>query len=153
MNNNSGGPSIASSAVCSSPILLISQTCKRRSEPLDAKMVSFCDDHCTWKISSWCDSKECTFNERLRISHKPTVWSAEPVATKQPKFQLDAPLLNASVESGCLLLYPKSTVNDRRRRRQKYAGYSNAKPRLLQYVCGLQILTKRPSIQLPLTWR
>merc|ERR1719397_61467 len=58
MKRSSGGPSSASSGVCSSPILLKSHTCRRRSVPLDAKIVSLCGDHCTWKISSLCDSKE-----------------------------------------------------------------------------------------------
>lgn len=80
INNSSGGPSSASSAVCSSPIFDRSHTCKRRSVPLDARIVSLCGDHCTWKISSLCDSKECSFNLRLRRSHSATVLSADPVA-------------------------------------------------------------------------
>lgn len=80
MNNSSGGPSSASSAVCSSPIFDRSHTCKRRSVPLDARIVSLCGDHWTWKISSLCDSKECSFNLRLRRSHSATVLSADPVA-------------------------------------------------------------------------
>lgn len=73
MNNNSGGPSSASSALCSSPILLKSQMCKRRSVPLEAKIVSLCGDHWTWKISSRCDSNECSFNFRFLKSQRATV--------------------------------------------------------------------------------
>ena len=47
MNNNSGGPSSASSADCSSPILDKSHTCRRRSVPDEAKMVSLWGDHWT----------------------------------------------------------------------------------------------------------
>ncbi|MPC15020.1 hypothetical protein E2C01_007801 [Portunus trituberculatus] len=42
LTNSSGGPSSASSALCSSPILLRSHTCSLRSVPELAKMVSFC---------------------------------------------------------------------------------------------------------------
>ena len=52
----------ASSAVCSSPIFDRSQTWSRRSVPLEAKMVSLWGDHWTWKISSLCDSNECSFS-------------------------------------------------------------------------------------------
>lgn len=88
MNNNSGGPSSASSALCSSPILLKSHTCKRRSVPDDAKIVSLCGDHCTWKISSLCDSKLCNFNFKLRRSHSATVLSALPVAKINSEYGL-----------------------------------------------------------------
>ena len=40
INKSSGGPSSASSADCSSPILDKSQTCSRRSVPEEAKIVS-----------------------------------------------------------------------------------------------------------------
>lgn len=73
ITKSSGGPSSASSGDCSSPILLKSQTCKRLSVPLDANIVSLCGDHCTWNISSLCDSKECNFNLRFLKSHKATV--------------------------------------------------------------------------------
>lgn len=80
MNNNSGGPSSASSLVCSSPIRLKSQMFSLRSVPLDAKMVSLCGDHCTWNISSLCEVNVCNFTLILRKSHRATVLSAEPVA-------------------------------------------------------------------------
>lgn len=73
ITKSSGGPSSASSGDCSSPILLKSHTCKRLSVPLDANIVSLCGDHCTWNISSLCDSKECNFNLRFRKSHNATV--------------------------------------------------------------------------------
>jgi hypothetical protein len=38
-------------------------------------MVSLCGDHWTWKISSLCDSNECSFSFRLRKSHRATVLS------------------------------------------------------------------------------
>ena len=47
MNRSSGGPSSASSADCSSPILERSHTWRRRSVPEEAKMVSLWGDHCT----------------------------------------------------------------------------------------------------------
>lgn len=71
--NNSGGPSSASSLVCSSPILLKSQTCNLRSVPLDASIVSLWCDHWTWNISSLWDSNVCNFNLRLRRSQSATV--------------------------------------------------------------------------------
>ena len=54
LTNNSGGPSSASSPDCSSPILLKSQTCKRLSVPLDAKIVSLWGDHCTYNYERLC---------------------------------------------------------------------------------------------------
>ena len=44
--NNSGGPSSASSADCSAPILAKSHTNTRRSAPLDANNDSWNGDHC-----------------------------------------------------------------------------------------------------------
>ena len=54
-------------------LYLRSHTCNRRSVPLDARIVSLWCDHCTWKISSLCDSKVCNFSLRLRRSHSATV--------------------------------------------------------------------------------
>ena len=45
INKSSGGPSSASSADCSSPIFDKSHTCRRRSVPEEAKIVSLCGDH------------------------------------------------------------------------------------------------------------
>jgi hypothetical protein len=44
--------------------------------PLLARIVLFC----TWKISSLCDSKLCSFSLRFLKSQSATVLSAEPVA-------------------------------------------------------------------------
>ena len=80
LTKSSGGPSSASSADCSSPILERSQTCRRRSVPEEARIVSLWGDHCTWKISSLCDSKLWSLSLRLRRSQSATVLSALPVA-------------------------------------------------------------------------
>ena len=72
--SSSGGPSSASSVDCSSPILDKSQTCRRRSVPEEAKIVSLCGDHWTWKISSLCDSNECNLSFRFLKSQRATVW-------------------------------------------------------------------------------
>ena len=45
LTSSSGGPSSASSGDCSSPILLRSQTWRRLSVPLEARMVSLWGDH------------------------------------------------------------------------------------------------------------
>ncbi len=47
MKRSSGGPSSASSADCSSPILLRSHTWRRRSVPEEARIVSLWGDHWT----------------------------------------------------------------------------------------------------------
>ena len=47
-----------------------------------------CGDHCTWKISSLCDSKECSFSLRLRRSHSATVLSADPEARMNSEYGL-----------------------------------------------------------------
>jgi len=47
LTKSSGGPSSASSADCSSPILLRSHTWSRLSVPLDARIVSLWGDHWT----------------------------------------------------------------------------------------------------------
>ena len=49
MKRSSGGPSSASSAFCSSPILARSHTCNLRSVPELARIVSLWGDHCTWE--------------------------------------------------------------------------------------------------------
>ena len=71
---SSGGPSSASSAVCSSPMRLKSQTFSRRSPDEDASIVSWWGDHPTCKISSWCDSNVCSLILKFLISHKATVY-------------------------------------------------------------------------------
>ena len=48
MKSSSGGPSSASSLVWSTPILLRSQICSRRSVPEEARIVSLWGDHCTY---------------------------------------------------------------------------------------------------------
>ena len=48
MKRSSGGPSSASSALCSSPILERSQTWSLLSVPELARMVSLWGDHWTW---------------------------------------------------------------------------------------------------------
>lgn len=68
--------------------MLKSQTCSRLSVPEEAKMVSLWGDHCTWKISSLCDSKLCSFSFKLRKSHRATVLSADPVAKINSEYGL-----------------------------------------------------------------
>merc|ERR1719378_1433688 len=86
MKSSSGGPSSASSALCSSPILLKSHTCRRRSVPEEARIVSLCGDHCTWKISSLCDSKLLSL--RFLRSQSATVLSADPEARINSEYGL-----------------------------------------------------------------
>lgn len=73
LTSNSGGPSSASSAVCSDPILLKSQIIIRRSPPADARIVSSVGDHPSWMISPWWCPNVCSLIFRLRKSHKLTV--------------------------------------------------------------------------------
>mmetsp|Transcript_19170 Transcript_19170/g.73664 ORF Transcript_19170/g.73664 Transcript_19170/m.73664 type:complete len:231 (+) Transcript_19170:143-835(+) len=80
INSSSGGPSSASSAVCSSPMRLMSQTMTRRSEPLLARMGSLKGFQSTWNTSSVWFSSEWSFSFMLRESHTATVLSADPVA-------------------------------------------------------------------------
>lgn len=51
-NNSSGGPSSASSGVCSRPMEAKSQIATRLSEDAEAKIVSCVGDHDTFNISS-----------------------------------------------------------------------------------------------------
>mmetsp|Transcript_20574 Transcript_20574/g.44174 ORF Transcript_20574/g.44174 Transcript_20574/m.44174 type:complete len:228 (+) Transcript_20574:647-1330(+) len=90
MKRSSGGPSSASSVVCSSPILERSHTLSRRSRLAEARMVSLKGDHCTWYTSSVCASNECSLVFRLRMSHSATVLSAEPVASRNSEKGLKA---------------------------------------------------------------
>lgn len=59
---------------CSSPMRARSQMFSRRSTEQLAKIVSLKGDHCTWKTSSVCCSKEWSFLLNLRRSHRPTVY-------------------------------------------------------------------------------
>ena len=73
---------------CSSPIFERSHTWSRRSVPEEARMVSLWGDHCTWKISSVCDSKECSLSLRFLRSHSATVLSADPDARMNSEYGL-----------------------------------------------------------------
>lgn len=72
-NSNSGGPSSASSGVCSSPIFEMSQMLTRLSDEEDANTVSLWGDHASWMTSSVWASNEWSFKERFRRSHRAIV--------------------------------------------------------------------------------
>lgn len=73
-NINSGGPSSASSGVCSAPIWSRFQIWIRRSSEADAKWVPRWGDHATCVTCAEWDSKEWSLVEIFRISHNATVW-------------------------------------------------------------------------------
>ena len=79
INNNSGGPSSASSGVCSFPILDKSQIITLLSLPALAKIGSSSGHHATVVTSSLCPSNECNLSFKLRKSHNATVLSDEAV--------------------------------------------------------------------------
>ena len=62
INKSSGGPSSASSADCSSPILDKSQTCSLRSVPEEARIVSLWGDHWTYVL------RKLLSLQRLKVS-------------------------------------------------------------------------------------
>lgn len=72
-NINSGGPSSASSGVCSAPIWSRFQIWIRRSSEADAKWVPRWGDHATCVTCAEWDSKEWSLVEIFRISHNATV--------------------------------------------------------------------------------
>ena len=74
-NINSGGPSSASSGVCSAPIWSRFQIWIRRSSEADAKWVPRWGDHATCVTGAEWDSNEWSLVEILRISHSATVWN------------------------------------------------------------------------------
>mmetsp|Transcript_11806 Transcript_11806/g.36504 ORF Transcript_11806/g.36504 Transcript_11806/m.36504 type:complete len:230 (+) Transcript_11806:132-821(+) len=81
MKSSSGGPSLASSGSCSSPMWLRSHTIMRLSAPHDARMVSLVGDQPIWNTSSVWLVKVCSRLLRLRVSCSATVRSADAVAT------------------------------------------------------------------------
>jgi len=85
-NINSGGPSSASSGVCSAPIWSRFQIWIRRSSEADAKWVPRWGDHATWVTGAEWDSNEWSLVEIFRISHSATVWN---VSSRRDVFEHD----------------------------------------------------------------
>mmetsp|Transcript_28063 Transcript_28063/g.72772 ORF Transcript_28063/g.72772 Transcript_28063/m.72772 type:complete len:219 (+) Transcript_28063:223-879(+) len=106
MNISSGGPSLASSSVCGSPILLTSQIMRRRSAPQELKIVSQCGLQHTWKISSVWWSSVCSGVARFRRSCSSTVLSAEPVMSTYSWKGLNARQFTSALCDSQLLLSP-----------------------------------------------
>lgn len=97
----SGGPSSASSGVCSCPMCRKSQITILRSVPADANIGSSWGLQATCVISPSCSSIECNFVSILRISNKPTVYdtheSSRPEITPSSRTLSELPV--ASIQS------------------------------------------------------
>mmetsp|Transcript_28573 Transcript_28573/g.39319 ORF Transcript_28573/g.39319 Transcript_28573/m.39319 type:complete len:212 (+) Transcript_28573:112-747(+) len=89
-NSSSGGPSSASSGLCSWPMRLTSHTCRRRSRPQDPRMDSLKGAQPTWYTPFLWPWKLCMRCDMLRRSHKATAWSEPPVASRNSLKGLNA---------------------------------------------------------------
>mmetsp|Transcript_72094 Transcript_72094/g.145025 ORF Transcript_72094/g.145025 Transcript_72094/m.145025 type:complete len:200 (+) Transcript_72094:381-980(+) len=104
MKRSSGGPSSESSALCSSPMRLMSHTCTRRSAPQVPSTDSLNGAQFIWKTSCWCPSSTCKGSLKLRMSHNFTNESDDPVAKRKGSNLLkERQLISLAWASGTIL--------------------------------------------------